>query len=405
MKKLLLCLLLCSSGSPIFGQEPTIEEQVKSYPPSKSILISNARNLLLDCFVENDTAKITAVTKYIISLEDNDYVGLYDGEKLLAYFLAQQYAAIFNQMKSIVSDYEIEQRVQYSPLKIYPPRDQLFYKAKEIVTKKYRIVEEQIQASELSDEDKDFLVLTLKTLLIHEAGYPIDSQYYFSQDEINSEANFFLSAYPNSIYSSEVKKIIRNEYKEGKWGGSWDFYSGYGIVTSTLSDTYKNPIPLGFSLDLSYANFILRGYVTAGFSSLKKDMDYSIGTWEKGETMSFFNAGANIGYNVFDSKLLKVSPYAGVGYMSVGVPEKDKDDIPELKELKVNSLALTLGASIEFKLARENWRGAEKGYLLLRLSYSYHSLRFKSKYAPISGDMHYITLGFGMFGRNIVKVQ
>ncbi|MDR0661237.1 MAG: hypothetical protein LBG19_10690 [Prevotellaceae bacterium] len=339
MKNSLICLLLCLFGSAAFGQELSIEEQVASYKNSRSDLISKARRLLLDKLIEEDIISVTNVVAYIEeSLENEDYVGLYNSEKILLYYYywTGQYDKV-ELLMQVVSE-SAENTVSR---KIHPLDDFLYAKLREKTNDQYDFLISLINGKELSSEEKDFLILSLKNILL-------ESRYYdngFSQEDINVDANLFINSYSNSTYLNTVKKVIRNEYIEGDWSGSIEIYSGYGILSSKLSDTYKNPVPIGFSLSGYYKNVLAQANFSAGFNSLKKDIDYSLGTWTKGEKMRAWNAGVNFGYNVINNKILKIAPIGGIEYMGITVTPKDEEDIPELKEINVKFFSFLIGAT------------------------------------------------------------
>ena len=403
MKRTLLILLLLGCMGCTFAQgNGSIEEQIAGYQSSQYDLILKARKLLTDKLTEGDMGSIVQTTLYIeSSLENNNYIGLYDVEKGLIYFLTGQYEKVSMLMVSVgVSGYD---ELSLKTNAVHPPQDLLYDALEREIKASYQHITYSIKSLVESKEEQDFLLLALESFRTNTSPYNL----YDGTDGLNFEANQFLNSYPNSMYTQVIKKVIRHEYENGSWGVGFNIYGGYGFFTGSLTQSYTNPIIVGFSGDLSYKKLTAHIPLNIGLNSLNKDMDYSLGFLEKGEAMRVWNTGLCLGVSIFENSLCMLTPYAGISYFGIRVPNFDEENgiEPELKEININTYAYSFGLNLDFKVWSEKILGAERSQVHIRLGYSYSMPHFGSKYPKLTGRFHQLTLGIGYFSRNIIKKQ
>ena len=165
---------------------------------------------------------------------------------------------------------------------------------------------------------------------------------------------------------------------------------------------------MGVAFDISYKKLILylRDYI--GFSKTKVDMLYSKGVWEKGSNATIFLPEASLGYTAMDNKHIKLAPFIGIASTGIGPSEYDQQQNPDLKNADLGFTATyTLGLNLDIKLKRSKAKmvtnGPEQSYWFLRLRYAYNLSQFENKYPGFDGNMHYLTIGIGGFGRAIKR--
>ena len=398
---------------PARGQNDSILQVIMNYPESKSDLISKARRLIMDKFLENDMVSVISVKHYVENeLEDENYVGLKSLEKIFIDFWAADYPPILGYIAMLDSilhantlDMKLGQfraRPPSSGIKIHPSADLLEYKLKERTKAKYDSIVNLISDAFLSEEHKAFLRLLLKD--ISSGTYNVLP--VTDKEIINEEANNFLESYPDSRYARYVGTYIREEYRAGKWGLAVGTGGGYGIFTEKLAARYTNPGSFYIDLDVEYARLevLLRLYF--GMNRTKTDMTYSGGVWQKGEPTRPFRFEFDLGYKIYDGNLFKIIPFVGISPTTIEVTQKAKDKDEALRELSVSSYSYDFGLYVDFKVPRARKytsNKAETGYTGFRLRYTYASAQFARKYEYLTGNMHSVTLGITCFWRGTKK--
>jgi len=287
--------------------------------------------------------------------------------------------------------------------KIKPPYDLLYEKVRNHTEISQLFLQTQINHSELEQMDKDFLSMNLNYLLIDEKD-PLAKM----QDTLNVMADAFLATYSESKYESITRTYFRQKFVPSNWGYAFEFFSGYGLFTDNLETRYKGQVPIGVAFDVQYKNAILylRDYI--GLTKTRKDLPYSSGVWEKGSQARVYLPEASLGVVALDNKYFKVVPFAGIASTDIAATEVDLTKEPDLEQVELEfTTTYTVGLNLDIKLGRSKMpivtMQAEQNYLFLRVRYAYCMPQFEKTYDGVSGNMHYITIGIGGFGRKIKR--
>lgn len=364
---------------------------------SRSEKIEKTRKRLLDAVIEHDLEKIQILYQTLLELDDSDYLSIYPGEEWLINYWLEDYQKILTGIDPY--DSGLANTIQ---IRVQPTGDYLFYKLREQIISKKSILREKIISSSYSQENKDFLVLNFEFLTI-ENDYNENVQ-----DRLNSLSNDFLNNYPESQFSKYVREYIRLEFKPSKWGFAFEFFSGYGIFTDNLSNDFTNNVPIGIAFDVFYKKYVLflRNYI--GFSRTTNPIEFDEGTWRDDAQVRVFLPEASIGYLLLDSKRLKLMPFAGISSTSISPTEYDLNRIEEYDNVGLDfTTTYSYGINLDFVL-RKSGRvpiisSNEQSNWFIRLRYSYNQPQFHKKYDRFDGGFHYITIGFGGFGRKLKR--
>ncbi|MDH5379664.1 MAG: hypothetical protein OEW75_02355 [Cyclobacteriaceae bacterium] len=389
--KLAFIFLLFSNF--IFGQVDSIKRQIMQYEESKSIIISKGRNLLLDKFIEGDLQKVKEVKDYLVQIEDENYFAFYPAEYWFILYWTGDYVELAEDIRNFDPD-----RFESYNTKIRPSNDMLYNKLNEKSFENESQIKNQIQTSNLDSETKEVIILNLEWLLL---GIRND---VYAQDSLNHQADIFLKIYTPSEFEGFVKNQVRYKEVPKDWGMTFEFFTGYSIYTGNLSENYSNNVPIGVAFDICYKKFelYLRDYI--GFNETRKDFNYSLGIWEKGSEIVVFLPEASLGYVVYNDNRYKLSPFAGIGSMDISPPTSDTKDIPELKEISLEfTTTYIAGFNLDIKLGAKHtpeYR-PKTSYGFIRVRYGYSMPGFEKKYNGMSGNMHYITVGFGGMARGV----
>jgi hypothetical protein len=395
MKSLTFLVLMLTVIS-VAGQEDPIEKQILNFDDSRSVMISRGRNFLLDRFIQDDIDKVKEIKDFLIEkAEDENYTALYPVEHFLILYWTREY----DELGSVISKLDSLKLERYNQ-RIRPPVDMLFQKLQERTLEYAEVLEKRIQNARIDPETKEFLLLNFRYLM---ADTDIDP---YLQDTLNTKASMFLEEWPQSSYNTYIKRFVRHRYVPKKWGMAFEFFSGYGIYTGALSESYTNNVPVGVAFDICYRNFelYLRDYI--GFNSTKKDFSYSSGVWNKGSNAMVFLPEASLGYVISNNNRFKVSPFAGIGAMDIAPPSADTEKYPDLKEVSLEFTTTWMtGVNIDIKFGPSkvpDWK-PKTSYGFMRIRYAYNAPQYARKYAGASGNMHYVTIGFGGFARGVER--
>jgi len=392
-----IALILLIFSNCLYSQVDSIKSQILNYEDSKSAIISKGRKLLLDKFIEGDLMKVKEVKDYLINIEDENYIAFYPSEYWFILYWTKDYSELAKSIQSFDST-----KVASYYNRIRPLNDMLYDKLKEKSFTNEKEIKEQLQIADLNFETKQILSLNLDRLLLE------SRKNIYAQDSLNEGADNFLKANTQSRFEDFTKKYIKFKLVPKNWGVTFEFFSGYSMYTGKLSESYTNNIPIGVAFDICYKNFelYLRDYI--GFNKTKKDFNYSLGTWEKGSRTLVFLPEASLGYVAYNDNRFKLSPFAGIGAMDISPTIKDKEETPQLKEVSLEfTTTYIIGINFDIKFGPKHtpqYR-PKASYGFIRIRYGYSIPRFETKYDGMTGNMHYITIGFGFMGRGLKKVD
>lgn len=390
-----ITLILLILSNCLYSQVDSIKSQILNYEDSKSAIISKGRKLLLDKFIEGDLMKVKDIKDYLIKTEDDNYFAFYPAEYWFVLYWTKDYSELAKSIQSFDSA-----KVASYNTRIRPLNDMLYDKLKEKSFNNETQIKEQLQISDLDYETKQILSLNFDWLLLE------NRKNIYAQDSLNERADNFLKTNTQSRFEGFTKKYIKYKLVPKNWGMTFEFFSGYSIYTGNLSENYTNNVPVGVAFDICYKNYelYLRDYI--GFNKTKKDFNYSLGTWEKGSRTMVFLPEASLGYVAYNDNRFKLSPFAGIGSMDISPTTKDKEETPELKEVSLEfTTTYIIGINFDIKFGPKHATkySPKTSYGFMRIRYGYSIPRFEKKYDGMTGNMHYITIGFGGMARGLKR--
>lgn len=408
MKKSLILILITTFTIHSFAQTDSLRNQILNYTDTTAEIISKGRGLLSQKLMEGDYQKVREIKDYLIAKVPHEHYDVFNPlEYWYILYWTQEYDALLTSMLYMdsINNYPRRGFRYFDDLrfekKITPPNDLLEEKLSKRSVDSILQLYSLINHSTLIEEDKDFLKLRLQYITTMGDYTP------FTSDSLNLAADKFLNSYPNSHYNHFIRNNIRYELVPSKWGWAFEFFSGYGILTKELKNTFTNPVPIGIAFDISYKNttLFLRNYI--GFSKTKTDVPYNNGVWEKGLQARVFLPEASLGYVVLDNKFAKLTPFAGFAGTAFLPTENDMQENKDLKKAGLNfTNTYTAGLNLDIKFGSTKTpmiSYQEESYWFLRLRYGYTQSRFQKRYDGYDGAMHYITVGVGGFGRAIKR--
>lgn len=395
LNRFMITLVLTLFSTSIFSQEDGIKSMILNHEDSKSVIISKGRKLLLDKFLEGDLKMVREIKDYLVDTEDDQYIAFYPAE----YWFVLYWTLDYDELAKDIQRFD-SARIESYNTRIQPYNDMLYSILKEKTFENESYIKGQIEGAGLDTETTRILTLNLDWLLL-------DSRKdIYAQDTLNDQADVFLETYPSSEYGGFAREFIRFRYVQRDWGVAFEFFTGYGIFAGSLSESYTHNIPLGVAFDVCYRNFelYLRDYI--GFNKTKRDFEYSSGTWGKGSRAMVFLPEASLGYVTYNDNRFKVSPFAGIGAMNIGPTFQAVEETPELDEVELEfTTTYMIGFNFDLKFGSKNTPAfmPKTSYGFMRIRYAYNIPGFDQKYGNMTGNMHYITIGFGGMARGLKR--
>ena len=398
--KLLFCCFCCLLLSGLRAQSDSTRDYILNYKDSKAEIINKGRQLLLTKMIQNDNFKVTEVTNYLLAQEDENYLAFLPLEKWLLYYWTGQYEKVLADLPE-----EKALRKLYRSVKIQPASDDLLAKLYQTVTEHRQEINWRIGTVNMNETDKDFLRLNLDYLLDGGA-----SRYFYRNDSLQRRTIAFLNSHPSSPYETYIRRNLLREVVYADWGLAVECFSGYGAFTNQLPTHFKNTVPIGIAFDVAYKNFVLYLRDFIGFSRTKDTLVFPEGIWKKGMQARVYLPEASVGYAVMDNHRLKLAPFVGIASTSISPTEHDqnKNLVNDGVELKFTT-AYVAGLNLDFKFGHPDAFAfntkTRQSYWFLRVRYAYSWAQFDKKYTGFSGNLHYLTIGVGGFGRTVKRTH
>jgi hypothetical protein len=375
----------------LFCQSANIEKEIHQYKESKPVMIDKARTMLLDMFSKGDLVKVKEIKDFLLSAEDEKFNSFFLAEYWFILYWTQDYNELCLSLQSLDSA-KIERYKQ----RTWPKQDSLYTRLYRASMENELFLKQLINESDADKECREIAALTLDKLLIESRNTP------YAQDSINEKADNILNNSETKRYNDYIKKHIRYRLIAKNWSGSVEFFTGYGIITGELSNTYDNFLPIGAGFGIGYRNLELSVRAINGNHKIKRDLGYSTGIYTKNSKVRIFIPEMTLGYSILNNNYLKISPFGGIGLSDISVTTDQTDEIPELKELSTGySPMYVAGLNIEVKFGPKKLPEfmPKTNYSYLNIRYNYGMPQLEKKHAGMNGNFHYFTIGYGTMSR------
>ncbi len=391
MKKFFLFLSLLSACT-CFSQTDSIPvgERIQNYKSSKYDLISKGRRLLLDDFRKGNIEEVKNILDFFdTDINDEDHLGIWPAEYILLCYWTHEYYKIID--PSIYQRISDESPHRYE---VYPPNDILYDEIIRKTKESYDSLRIGIEQSVFTPDAKDFMKLLMDRIL-----YDSRSD-FISMDTINQEADRFIAAYPHSPMTEIVKKEISYKLELDDWEFGIGFGGGVGFPSGNYTDFFKPKGAFNASMDLFYKRNAFSLVVNIGHAKLREDIpvnDYDV--WTRGSRMSLGGFGLCLGYSIFKSNMLRVTPLAGVSFNSAETSESEPPEYLDGFKIGTSTSALlALDVRCRFwnptKIKSPNHASYVFGDWGMNLRVSYLPSVLNGEGHLYSGDVVFLTLGF-----------
>lgn len=399
MTFLVACMLLLAHTG--FSQV-NMESLVLSQPQSQMDIIGNTRAMLIDAFVQNDRQKVQELHRYLSENFDTDnYVTLFPIEKMLLFAWSGDFEKMLQYVKEADSAY-----IAQTETKIMPVSTNNFYQTLiKRVQQESNAILDNLQATSLTQEEKDFATLYLHYYLITDENYDV------IVPVINANTRKFIEAYPDSEY---MKLLYSYELRPANWGWGFGVSFGYSAKTGYFSKSFgKNDGAMDFYIDIAYKKTMVTMGFLGAFGRVRQEIILDDLVLSKSVSASTINPYLSFGYRFFEDRRLMVIPIAGIGtaFINPGTTD-DRKNNPVLKRFDYSyGLTTHFGIMTDIKLGKiKRVPGQNFSYphlCAVRVSYKFSYNTLKSEHIPIyyNGNIHTITAGIYFFVREIKHVK
>lgn len=405
-------IVLFSLNSFSQNEKDSLRSEIINYEQSKHVFLDKGRRLLLDHFEKSDMFKVKEVKDLLLKEnEGNVYNTFYPIEFIYILYWTEEYNELIDFIKQVDFTLPVSNSVR-----ILAATDNMFTSLLQQTVENKDLLLVFIEESEISEMDKEFLVLQLEDIIRAGLSNRIDLE---SEQTvyINELSDLFLDKYPDSPYDTIIRETIRYKFEPSPWAFYWDFL-GFGAVvpTGNLSDYFSTGVGMEMALDLRYKKLV--GILGFGFSGHTLDNEILINgvTWANNSSATLGIGYLNAGYLLLDTKKVSIYPFIGGGYSGFSTSQDIYKEIPELKKLKLNSWFPQVGIGFDYKFKMPNLdyyeMGSDGNWSRISVRYTYRMPDFSRSLEgrgdisqPMDGFTHSIMVSWGLGGRGTERVK
>ena len=355
---------------------------------SQTSRIAACRQELLYAFWADNRGDVQYWLDSLLQLENDQFTALQWDERWFLHLWLENYSPLLSEVEAFNPETEHQNLWKFSP-----PQDSLYEWLDNLAYRDRDILFSQIRSAWLNNEEREFTGLLLEYML--RLATEQEAQLQFDE-----RLNQFLKKYPDSRF----KRFIHDKMYYYKPGGRW----GLGLDLLFLSGTWDGSLErtlkpcFGADLAIGYWRKGWNAYLRfpVGAQQLARPVEEKGYIWEKGESSTFLGIELEGGYDVINTKRLRMLPTVGGGYSLAFAPTGDEDD-PKPDYFEYFSfggahLSAALQADVKFNLGAGNVAGTYHG---VRVRMGYKWLNLGRKNNAFQGNMFFFAVGYTLFGR------
>ena len=394
MKNILTTFFFCLCLVPIMGQtNDTIRQEILGQSPSKLEILSKGRSYLLENLEKGDLFKVMEIKNELIQEVDNKiHEVFFPSEYSLILYWTEEYADLLAYIKSIA---ESNDRIRPgSMLEMLASNDQLYKNISIKSAESYDVIVHFLDEAELTEVDRDFLKLHLYWMLFG----PNNVAEKDALAEMNDRADAFLKEHPNSEFEQFVRSDIRFKIALDDWGIGYEIAAGYLGVQGDMAKQFRDGFLLRLSLDGTYKKTVLSLNLNMGGSKTMVDFPFRDTQWPSGSHALMADIDLTIGYRVLEMKRVSFTPFAGFGVINfaAGAEEIEEDKLFEKLNFAAQNYLAGINCTIDLSSKNNPYNS---GGSFINLRYTFVMPQYNGRKGIESGNMHWLTLGWGMYGR------
>ena len=364
----------------------SVEEMEQAFDAGRSVVFTR--------FMANDTTGVNIIIEHLVNrVQDSLHLAFFPDEFVLYNYWLGNHETLKRWILKLDTNYIEKALKKKLPGGWWKDFDKMMY----VLQERRPMVQQQIDRSGLSAEDKTFLMLNFDQLL----SWSFTK--YGKTDSLNWWASAFLKDYPSSLYASYVQHHIGVELKTSKhWSFSAENYAGVSAFSGRLSGIFYPSILFGVKFDFRYNRLLLHLNDCLGFGNNSDSIVNGKKTWQKNRGSFMMCPAITGGVNFIDRKKLKVCAFAGISSMYVVPITKWVGDYGfDFTSTPVYGLSAEFFRHVDRRTI--DWVSPDDIYL--RVTYTFYRCSFDKKYPGYSGYMHAVTIGHVMFQRPTRRIK
>ena len=379
-----LCLV------PIVGQtNDTTQLDAVEQTPSKLEILSKERSQLLEALDKGDLNNMREIKDELIRTFDNKTNEAFSTrEYLIILYWTEEYNDLLTYITSNTGN--IDEHSVGHTLKWLAPPNKLYEVISNESVESYDMLVSFIYEAQLSNEEKEFLELHLYWLLFG----PKSIKKSATLPEIHDLADKFSKEYPNNPFKMYIHHNIRFKMGIDDWALGSEIGLGYVGMQGDMAKQFKEGVLFRLSLDGSYKRTTLSISLNIGSTTTKVDFPYRDTEWLSGSQAMLMNIDLTAGYRIVDIKRVSFTPFLGIGAINFSPSTEDIENDYTLEKLNFTAQNYLVGMNFTFNLKKRSFFLDENNFINLR--YTFSMPQYNGRKGIESGNMHWITLGWGM---------
>ncbi len=385
----MLLLFTCTAFQILNGQ--TTYEHVSSYSQAEK-RITGVRNLAVSNLIDSQMEKLESQlsTIIIIQLSDNykDTISVFsNSEKLLFWYW-------LGKTGLILQNYRFSEGLN----QVYMPDDSLYHFVANYSLENRNEVYNVLQSKKLPELKEDFLQLLFNYLIANTSISKI------TKEEIITDAEKYVSTYPEAPYNEFIKTNMLLSYKPSGFGLGFSLTGGYKVSTRGLNEYFGNFIPVGGEFNFRFSRMRLDLSFTGSIGSkLNTSFDYN-GAWGKNNRYTQATGNGSAGVEVINNSTFVFYPFAGI--TTTTISSYVRDEVQGEVNVKLSSFpGYHVGLTFEKRFPhRKNFSDYRErfiadyssNYWCIRLKTGVLLPGLKKEDEMFSGEMVFVKLSVGI---------
>lgn len=433
---------LLQNASILQSAPQNIEQAILAEPLPASEMVRRARSYLLKCLQNGDKEQAILTIEYLKEAYSETLCPFSGMEKGLAYLHADRYDSAMTALIEArrLAAPKARRAVSFEDRCVVEAQNDRFRSKRIIFDELYAFLEKDypktaaqidslvsaIQSSSVDvfykEEARAFVPVIFTASFgraeapivqkVCAAGNAFVQKYPANEDGAWLEANFVkplqkrIARTPDESLEDPIKSHLYTS------GVGFEFLSGIGMLTGDLDDEFHHKYWSYYAaIPIQLYRVVFTPFLSFGTIETRKNRRFEDVLWEENSDLSVYSAGITLGFVLFDSRYVKLEPFAGIGSAESILPDDSNDyyyyanksynNYHRLKRYvkHENSVEYLLGATGEVRLWTLASRNphAPLSSISLRVKYMAQFIDHDFGYKSMEGVSHKVLAGVGFF--------
>jgi hypothetical protein len=385
MRIVLLLVLYLGFSLSCWGQNDSIPP-VKPKPKGKYTLIKGARQELLTSFLNNDLGTALIWVDSLTGMENEKYASLAWDERWLIYLWEEAYGNLFEGVAAF------DDQTRYlNSFKIQPPADSLYEWLDYVMYAQRYEMFGKLSKGFLTEEERVFTSLMIEYLL----------RLNTDASDWNDRTNAFLKKFPSSRFNAFLKTTQTRVLKPTQSAWNLDILFQSGNWQNELERSFNPLYGIDFGITYSKKRWNYGVHMTIAGTKLARDIEEKTYLWPKKDAANFLAPELEVGYDIVNTKKIRVFPSIGGGLSVLKAPAgTEQNPLPDYytnfdfrRGYWLGSLTTDIKLRIKHPEALEAPEGSYQG---IRLRLGYRKMYLGNINPYLKGDLFFFSVGYNL---------